>query len=129
MLKLKTKWFSKWALKNNLNDSELKTALNDLLNNKGIANLGGNLYKIRVARDKEGKSGGFRTLLAYRKENRAIFIYGFAKNEKDNLDKDELSDFKKLAGDFTSLDITEIKRQVNLGNLCKLEDKHEKKNK
>ncbi|HPS86770.1 MAG TPA: type II toxin-antitoxin system RelE/ParE family toxin [Spirochaetota bacterium] len=120
MFNLKTKWFNKWASKNSLSDTDLKHALDDLKENKGVSNLGGNLYKIRVSRENEGKSGGYRSLLAYKKDERAVFIYAFAKNEKDNLDKSELSVLKKLALDLTSLDTEELKRQIKLGNLVEL---------
>lgn len=123
MYRLKTKWFSKWASKNSLPDSDLKAAITDLIEDKGVSNLGGNLYKIRVSRDYEGKSGGYRTLIAYKKDERAIFLFAFAKNGKDNLDRSELSVFKKLAADYTSLDSEEIKRQIILGNLIELEEK------
>ena len=43
--------------------------------------------KLRVARPGQGKSGGYRTLLAYRKSERSVFLYGFAKNERDNIDE------------------------------------------
>jgi len=123
MYRLKTKWFNKWASKNSLSDSDLKAAIIDLIEDKGVSNLGGNLYKIRVSRDNEGKSGGYRTLIAYKKDEKAIFLFAFAKNERDNLDRSELTALKKLAGDYTSLDSEEIKRQIKLGNLIELEDK------
>ena len=91
MYNLKTKWVSKWALKNKLTYAELLSAVNDLTENKGVTNLGHNLYKIRVARENEGKSGGYRTLLAYKKDDRAVFLFTFAKNDKDNLGENELT--------------------------------------
>lgn len=123
MFNLKTKWFSKWALKNNLSNADMLSAMMDLIENKGVINLGGNLYKIRIARENEGKSGGYRTLLAYKKDDRAILLFAFAKNEKDNLGHDELTALKKIAGDFIRLDTEEVKRQISLGNLVKLEEK------
>jgi len=66
--------------------------------------------------------GGYRSLLAYKKDERAVFLYAFAKNEKDNLDKSELSALKKLALDLISLDAEELKRQIKLGNLVELEE-------
>jgi len=122
MLSLKTKWFNKWASGNGLSDSDLVSALRDLKENKGVSNLGGDLYKIRVSGENRGKSGGYRTLLAYKKNDRAIFLYAFAKNEKESLNKDELKVLKKLSGDFTGIDIEEIKRQIRLGNLIELEN-------
>jgi len=54
------------------------------------ADLGGGLIKQRVASPGKGRSGGYRTIVAYRAQNRAIFFLGFAKSEKDNLKEDEL---------------------------------------
>jgi hypothetical protein len=49
------------------------------------ANLGGGLIKQRVARLGQGRSGGYRAVVAYRRLGRAVFLYGFAKNERDNI--------------------------------------------
>jgi hypothetical protein len=59
--------------------------------------LGGGLLKQRVARKGQGRSGGFRTLIAYRQGARSVFMYGFAKNEKDNIDPDEVDALRTLA--------------------------------
>ena len=61
------------------------------------AELGGHLIKQRVARLGGGRSGGYRTVIAYRASQRSVFLYGFAKNERDNIDDRELDDLKKLA--------------------------------
>ena len=65
---------------------------------KGLidASLGGGLIKQRVARPGKGKSGGYRTIIAYREASRAVFLLGFAKSEQDNIDDDELADLKKV---------------------------------
>jgi len=57
----------------------------------------GHLIKQRVARPGGGRSGGYRTVIAYRASQRSVFLYGFAKNERDNIDDRELDDLKKLA--------------------------------
>jgi hypothetical protein len=49
------------------------------------ANLGGGLIKQRVARLGQGRSGGYRAVVAYRRLGRAVFLYGSAKNERDNI--------------------------------------------
>jgi hypothetical protein len=59
--------------------------------------LGGGVIKQRIARPGQGKSGGFRMLIVFRAGTRAIFVHGFAKNEKDNIEKDGLVALKKLA--------------------------------
>jgi hypothetical protein len=61
------------------------------------ADLGGSLIKQRVARPGRGRSGGFRTVIAFRAAQRSVFLYGFAKNERDNIDATELDDLKKIA--------------------------------
>jgi hypothetical protein len=59
--------------------------------------LGGHLIKQRVARPGGGRSGGYRTVIAYRAEQRGVFLYGFAKSGRDNIDDKELNDLRKLA--------------------------------
>jgi hypothetical protein len=60
------------------------------------ADLGGGLIEQRVARPGQGKSGGFRTLIAYRRGERAVFLFGFAKNERANIDDDELEEWRHV---------------------------------
>lgn len=104
MLKLKTKWFHKWAKKNFVTDKILLKTIKDVEHNLGVSNLGYGLYKVRTSKIGQGKSGSFRTILVYKESDIVIFVYGFAKNEKDNLDNDELKYFRKLAKDLLEID-------------------------
>ena len=122
MLKLKTKWFNKWAKKNSISDNILLKTLEDISKNLNIVNLGGGLCKGRTPRTGKGKSSGYRTLVVYREMEKAIFIYGFSKTDRDNLDKDELKYFKKLAKDLLQLSTKEYSRQEKLGNFFSLEE-------
>ena len=106
MLKLKTKWFNKWAKKNLVSDKILLKTIQNVTNNLGTNSLGYGLYKVRTPKVGQGKSGSFRTILVFKESDVAIFVYGFSKNEKDNLDSTELKYFKKLAKD-----LLEINRQ------------------
>lgn len=76
------------------------------------ADLGGNLIKQRVARRGEGRSGGYRTLIAFRTPSRSVFLYGFAKNEKENISDEELDDLKKLTRLLLSYDDGELERAM-----------------
>lgn len=67
------------------------------------ADLGGGLLKKRIARAGQGKSGGFRTLVATNKGDRWIFVFGFSKNERANIDKREEEALKKLSAHLLSL--------------------------
>lgn len=67
------------------------------------ADLGSGLFKKRIARPGQGKSGGFRTLVATNKASRWVFVFGFSKKERSNIDKDEEEALKKLATHLLSL--------------------------
>ena len=72
---------------------------------KGLidADLGGGLIKQRVARPGQGKRGGFRTIVAYKRGNRAIFLFGFAKSERENLNDDELALWRRVGKAYLGL--------------------------
>jgi len=61
-------------------DSSLLEAIERAEQGLMDADLGGGLIKQRVARKGQGRSGGYRTILAYRARDRAFFILGFAKS-------------------------------------------------
>ncbi len=89
----KSNAFNKWATKERLSDNALRAAVVEI--ERGL--MGGHVFKKRVAVDGRGKSGGVRTLLAYRANNKAFFVYGFAKNARANISEDELKALKNLA--------------------------------
>ena len=68
-----------------------------------------------------GKSGSTRTILAYRLGNKAFFIYGFAKNQKANLSKDELTALKKYAAELLSYSKEQLKKTVKVGELIEVQ--------
>lgn len=83
----KNRSFSRWARKEKIADAELHAAALEVVAGKVEADLGGYLFKKRIARRGGGKSGGYRTLIGYRKGNsdRMIFLYGFPKNQRANI--------------------------------------------
>lgn len=93
----KTRWFARWARKEGLSDKALCQAVEEMSEGLYEANLGGHLLKKRIARPGEGKRGGFRTIVATNLKGRWYFVYGFAKNERDNIEKDEEAALKELA--------------------------------
>lgn len=95
MKRFTTKWFNRWAKKSKINDQDLFDTLDNLKNGLSTADLGSNVFKVRVKRQHGGKSSGFRTIVVYKENEIAIFLYGFGKNEKENLSKTELLYFKK----------------------------------
>lgn len=93
----KNKLFDKWADKECITNKMLYAAVAEMENGLIDADLGGNVYKKRVALQGRGKRGGARTLLAYRMGTKAFFMYGFSKNELENIDSKELKALKQLA--------------------------------
>ena len=115
MKKLKTKWFNKWAKKQRLSNEKLRLAIEDMQNNLSSANLGGGLYKVRVASTDSGKSSSFRTIVVYKKDDRAVLVYGFMKNEQENLSVSELKSFKILSKDILALSDEALESAIEKG--------------
>ncbi|TAK60381.1 type II toxin-antitoxin system RelE/ParE family toxin [Methylobacter sp.] len=99
----KTHWFDRWAKKQGLSTQALCKAVREMSDGLFEADLGGGLFKKRVARQGQGKSSGFRTLVATNKGSRWIFVFGFSKNARSNIDKDEEEALKNLAAHLLSL--------------------------
>ena len=77
------------------------------------ADLGGGVIKQRVARAGQGKSGGYRTMIFFKAGTRAFFVHGFAKNEKDNIEHEDLIAFRKLAARMLGCNDTELTQAIN----------------
>ena len=86
---LKRKDFTRWQAGEKLSDAVLCKAAKEMESGLVDADLGGFLYKKRVARPGSGKSGGYRTLLSARIGGRYVFLHGFPKNDKANITQDE----------------------------------------
>jgi hypothetical protein len=113
----KTRWFKRWAQKQGLDDLSLCAAVWEMVAGLYDADLGGGLVKKRIARPGKGKSGGFRTLIATNKGDRWIFVYGFPKSERGNIDQDEEQTLKELAEELLSLTPEEIELVKDEGKL------------
>lgn len=104
----KTKWFARFARREGLADSKLVEAIQEIENGLIDADYGGGLIKKRVARDGGGKSGGYRSIIAYRSKTRCIFMFCFAKNDKENLDRKEVVAYKNAAAIYLGFNNIEI---------------------
>jgi hypothetical protein len=96
----KIRWFARFARGERIEDRSLSEAISRAARGLIDADLGGGLIKQRIARQGRGRSGGYRTIIAYRAEKRAVFLYGFAKKERDNIEPDELEDLRLVARDW-----------------------------
>ena len=116
----KIREFGKWASREGVTDNVLGQVVAEMERGLVGVNLGGQVFKKRVALSGRGKSGGMRALLAYRISNKAFFIYGFAKNVKDNIRPRELKALKAAADIFLSYNNEELNQAVKAGALVEV---------
>ncbi len=116
----KNKWFMRFARKEGINDSDLCKAVRNAENGLIDADLGGGVIKQRIARAKEGKSGGYRSIILFRSGDKAFFIYGFSKSNQDNISQEELAGFKALAGEMLGYDDSTLTRSVDRGAIVEV---------
>ena len=118
----KNKAFSKWAQSAGLDDNDLKSAVDEMLRGLIDADLGGGILKKRVAIKNQGKSSGVRTLIAYKIDDKAFFVYGFAKNVRVNINVDELKALKRLAKELLSYSDETLQQAIEFGAIIELKN-------
>jgi hypothetical protein len=118
----KTRHFSRWSRKTLLSDEMLLRAVTEMEHGLIDADLGGGLFKKRIALPGRGKSGSVRTLLASNRGDRWIFIVGFEKNERANISDKELDALKMVAKDLLILTREQLQLAVADGTLQELSD-------
>jgi hypothetical protein len=117
----KNPWFARFASKEGIQNGELKEIVNNVLETgQADADLGGGVYKVRIARTGVGKSGGYRVLVFFRKEERTFFRYAFTKSAQDNISKEELKIMKMQAKSFFAQSEEHIERQLANGTLLEI---------
>ena len=116
----KSKWFGKWAEKEELTDQDLSIAVKEMANGLIDADLGGYVMKKRVALQGQGKSGGARTLLAFKLADKAFFMYRFAKNQRDNISAKELKVLKVMAKQVLGYTSAQLSAAVNAGEFIEV---------
>ena len=122
----KSRWFARYAKREHIPDESLREAVERAERGLVDADLGGGLIKQRIARRGQGRSGGYRMLLAYRAAERTVFFYGFAKNERDNIAADELLSAREIAAHWLAADAREIAKAIEEGKLEEVQYDDEK---
>ena len=117
----KSKWFAKFARKEHITDAKLCEAIENAEQGIVDADYGGGVIKQRIARPNEGKSGGYRSIVIFRRGELSFFVYGFAKNEQDNIDESDERDFKELAKIVLALSDAELKTLVDSGKYVEVD--------
>lgn len=111
----KTKAFHKFAVKNAILDNDLIEAITRA--DKGLidAELGANIIKQRLAKQGQGRSGGFRAFIFYRLQQNHYFVAAISKNKQENISTQELAALKKLAEQYAQLTPQQIEDSVRDG--------------
>jgi hypothetical protein len=115
----KNKWFNRWARGEGISDAVLLNAAAEIATGKAEADLGGCLFKKRLPRTGEGKSGGYRVVVGYKKHNteRIIFLYAFAKNDKANMSAKEEAVLSLTAESFISAADKQVQELLTVGSI------------
>ena len=116
----KTKFFEKLASQADLSDQALCRAIKEIQDGLLDADLGGGLFKKRIARSGKGKSGGYRTLIVSNKKGLWFFVFVYPKNVQSNLDANEEKALKLYAAQLLSLKPAAIDGLINTGKLIRV---------
>jgi hypothetical protein len=121
----KTRWFARFTRQERIADASLLDAIARAERGLIDADLGGNLIKQRVARQGQGRSGGYRVIIAYKARDRAFFLLGFAKSERENITPDELIHLRNLANNWLIAGSAKIRTEIEHSNLQEVEHDEE----
>ena len=94
--------------------------VNQLAAKQADADLGGGVFKVRLSRSGEGKSGGYRVIVYFKDKFRTFFVYGFTKSDRDNIDEKELKAFKVDAKDQFALTDEQLGIRLKNGTLIEI---------
>ena len=118
----KTRHFQGWMRKTALGDSDLRKAVLEMTAGLIDADLGGGVVKKRIGLAGRGKRGGVRTLVATNKGNRWFFVFGFEKNERDNISDAELQALQDYAADLLERTAAQLDAAAADGTLLEITD-------
>lgn len=116
----RTRTFTRWMRKAGLTDDALCEAVSEMVQGLVDADLGGHVVKKRVALPGQGKRGGARTIVATKLADRWFFLYGFGKNERANIDKDELKMLQEVAKEFLGFDDRQLTAALAAGEIVEV---------
>jgi hypothetical protein len=117
-----TQWFSRWGIKEGLSEHTLRQAVAEIEQGLVDAKLGGSVVKKRVAVGGRGKSAGVRTILAFKANEKAFFVYGFAKNQRDNISDKELQALKLMATHLLAYDTKALNKAIDAHELYEVKN-------
>lgn len=115
----KTLDFTKWQKKSGITDIALAEATLEMKSGLVEANLGGNVYKKRIAKKGLGKRASYRTIVATKNKGVWIFLYGFEKNQQSNINKQDLDTLQEFAKELLSLPLEILNKSKIINKVIK----------
>lgn len=109
----KTSWFAKAAKKAGINDDDLCKAIDQVMKGQTV-DLGGGVYKKRLNENKH------RSIILAKGEFYWIYEFLFAKKDRDNIDDQELAQFRILADIYAKLSVEQIEKLVQNKSLVEI---------
>ena len=106
----KTTWFSKAAKKAHIRDEELCSAIRQVMLGQAD-DLGGGVFKKRL------NDNIHRSIILAKASNWWVFEYLFAKKDRDNIENDELIQFRALAKSYATLSAVQIEQLIDGNHL------------
>lgn len=116
-----TRAFSRLDVAGELDDTDLIAAVTEMNDGLWDVSLGGQVYKKRIALAGRGKSAGARTLVAFKSDDRAFFMYGFSKNQRSNITTKEKKALKFMAREFLGYNDKQLRQALKHGALIEIE--------
>jgi hypothetical protein len=116
----RTRTFTRWMHRARLSDAALHEAVSEMEQGLIDVDLGGHVVKKRVRLPGRGKRGGARTIVATKLQSRWFFLYGFGKNERANIDKNELKFFQEVAKELLEFDDRQISVALSAGEVIEV---------
>ena len=120
MRTFKTKPFARFANREGIEDRALCEAVERVAKGLVDADLGGCVFKQRIARRGQGRSGGFRVIVGFRRGECAFFVHGFAKRDRENLRRNELGALRALADEMLGLDGPRLEAMLANGTISEV---------
>lgn len=115
-----TKEFAKWVAKYGVTVADLVKILDEVESGNFDADLGGHVLKKRVRFQGQGKRGSGRTIICFKKDHRAIFVHGYAKNQKANVTKKELDALRRVAEILLNLSPEQVEISIKTGTFIEV---------
>jgi len=103
-----------------LTDEDLGLAVTEMTEGLIDTDLGRYVVKKRVALAGRGKRGGARTIVATNLTDRWFFLFGFVKNERGNINRDELRFFQEVAKVFLEFTDPQLQVAISAGEITEV---------